>query len=100
MPRSGLETACTGIPAASSPETTSFQPELSANAPWTSTTVGAEAVVACVMSSPLVAHHPAGARWREATVVLPVPRRIGHPTTAAGRTASAPRAVTEGLRRA
>src|SRR5580704_11012359 len=38
MPRSGLETACTGIPAASSCSTTPFQLELSAKAPWTSAT--------------------------------------------------------------
>jgi hypothetical protein len=35
MPRSGFEMACTAIPAARNCPTTSFQPELSANAPWT-----------------------------------------------------------------
>src|SRR3954447_11111643 len=39
MPRRGLEIACTGTPAASSCDTTSFQPELSAKAPWTRATV-------------------------------------------------------------
>ena len=42
MPRSGLDMACTATPAASSSSTTSFHPELSANAPWTRTTVGRE----------------------------------------------------------
>src|SRR3954471_17377029 len=40
MPRSGLLTACTGTSARCSRSTTPFQPELSAKAPWTSTTVG------------------------------------------------------------
>src|SRR5690349_10602781 len=41
MPRSGLETAWTFTPAARSCRTTSFHPELSANAPCTRATVGA-----------------------------------------------------------
>src|SRR5688572_26100513 len=40
MPRRGLDTATAGTPSASSCATTSFQPELSANAPCTSATVG------------------------------------------------------------
>src|SRR5512142_2067443 len=51
MPRSGFEMACTAIPAACSCSATSFQPELSANAPWTRATVTRElaAVLASVM---------------------------------------------------
>src|SRR5688500_15905328 len=40
MPRRGFETAWTATPAVSSCATTSFQPELSAKAPWTRATVG------------------------------------------------------------
>src|ERR1700761_1879781 len=50
MPRSGLETAWAVIPAACSCSTTSFQLELSANAPWTRATVRRElTVLASVM---------------------------------------------------
>src|SRR3712207_8719063 len=51
MPRSGLGTARTRTPSARSWATTSFQPELSAKAPWTSATVGRApfVVVASVM---------------------------------------------------
>src|SRR5205823_11299148 len=50
MPRSGFEIACTAIPAACSCPATSFQPELSAKAPWTRATVGREPVAASVMT--------------------------------------------------
>src|SRR4051794_39992695 len=42
MPRSGLDTACTGTPAASSRSVTPAQLPESAKAPWTSATVGVE----------------------------------------------------------
>jgi hypothetical protein len=48
MPRSGFGIAVTGIPFSCSRSITPFQLELSAKAPWTSTTVsGAVPEVAC-----------------------------------------------------
>src|SRR3712207_459681 len=49
MPRRGFEIARTSTPSASSWATTSFQPELSANAPWTSATVGPEPVASVMV---------------------------------------------------
>ncbi|GGN85623.1 hypothetical protein GCM10010112_66260 [Actinoplanes lobatus] len=42
MPRNGFGGAITGKPAWASPVATSYQPEASANAPCTSTTVGSD----------------------------------------------------------
>src|SRR3954454_1069020 len=68
MPRSGFETARTRTPSASSCATTSFQPELSAKAPWTSATVGREPFV---LASVMVISSGTGRRNLGGTRLLP-----------------------------
>src|SRR5919112_3538846 len=80
MPRSGLAGAVTCTPLACSCSTTSFQPEASAKAPCTKTTVrGASALLVC---SDIVA--PCGSRpcglpgssFKRATVVVDLNRNL------------------------